>query len=86
MRRAGHTEATVDLARMAGLSPAGVLCEILDETGDRASREQLQEIADRLVISRNTAKSQVASIYQKLGVSSRSDAVSRARRLGILNP
>jgi 3,4-dihydroxy 2-butanone 4-phosphate synthase/GTP cyclohydrolase II len=45
LRRAGHTEATVDLARMAGLQPAGVLCEILDGTG-RASRERLHAIAD----------------------------------------
>lgn len=47
LRRAGHTEAAVDLARMAGLKPAGVLCEILDETGDRAGREQLRALADR---------------------------------------
>lgn len=46
LRRAGHTEATVDLARLAGLQPAGVLIEILDGTG-RASREKLNEIADR---------------------------------------
>jgi 3,4-dihydroxy 2-butanone 4-phosphate synthase/GTP cyclohydrolase II len=46
LRRAGHTEATVDLVRLAGLAPAGVLCEILHGTG-RASREQLQEIAHR---------------------------------------
>ena len=45
LRRAGHTEAAVDLARMAGLAPAGVLCEILDERGDRASREYLQQLA-----------------------------------------
>ncbi len=45
LRRAGHTEATVDLARMAGLAPAGILCEVLDETGNRASREQMLEIA-----------------------------------------
>jgi 3,4-dihydroxy 2-butanone 4-phosphate synthase/GTP cyclohydrolase II len=44
LRRAGHTEAAVDLARMAGLMPAGVLCEILDETGDRATRAKLQEL------------------------------------------
>ena len=37
LRRAGHTEAAVDLARMAGLLPAGVLCEILGPTGDRAT-------------------------------------------------
>ena len=45
LRRAGHTEAAVDLTRMAGLTPAGVLCEILDETGDRATRDGLIELA-----------------------------------------
>ena len=45
LRRAGHTEATVDLARLAGLAPAGVLCEILDAEGSRADRELLFELA-----------------------------------------
>ncbi len=45
LRRAGHTEATIDLARMAGLAPVGVLCEILNEEGDRANRDQLLELA-----------------------------------------
>ncbi|MEE2685699.1 MAG: GTP cyclohydrolase II [Planctomycetota bacterium] len=45
LRRAGHTEAVVDLVRMSGLSPAGVLCEILGEGGDRASKDELFEIA-----------------------------------------
>jgi 3,4-dihydroxy 2-butanone 4-phosphate synthase/GTP cyclohydrolase II len=44
LRRAGHTEATVDLARLAGLKPAGVLIEILDGI-HVASREKLHEIA-----------------------------------------
>jgi 3,4-dihydroxy 2-butanone 4-phosphate synthase / GTP cyclohydrolase II len=47
LRRAGHTEAAVDLARMAGLLPAGVLCEVLADTGDRANREQLHELASQ---------------------------------------
>lgn len=47
LRRAGHTEAAVDLARMAGLLPAGVLCEILDETGERAARDKLVELAKK---------------------------------------
>ncbi len=47
LRRAGHTEATVDLCRMAGLAPAGVLSEILDDRGERASREQLLDLAER---------------------------------------
>ena len=45
LRRAGHTEAAVDLARMAGLAPAGILCEILDEDGNRATRDLMFEIA-----------------------------------------
>ena len=47
LRRAGHTEAAVDLARLAGRPPAGVLCEILDDQGDRADRQRLFEIAAR---------------------------------------
>jgi 3,4-dihydroxy 2-butanone 4-phosphate synthase/GTP cyclohydrolase II len=47
LRRAGHTEATVDLARLAGLPPAGVLCEVLDETGNRAGHADLVAIAQQ---------------------------------------
>jgi len=45
LRRAGHTEAAVDLARMADLPPAGVLCEILDDSGNRADRAALFVLA-----------------------------------------
>lgn len=47
LRRAGHTEASVDLARLAGLQPAGVLIEILDERGGRATHAELFELARR---------------------------------------
>jgi len=47
LRRAGHTEASVDLARMAGLAPAGVLCEVLGDDGDRATRDELFEVAQK---------------------------------------
>jgi len=43
--RAGHTEAAVDLARLAGLYPAGVVCEIMDDDGSMARLPRLQEIA-----------------------------------------
>ncbi len=47
LRRAGHTEATVDLARMAGLQPAGVLCEICSREGHgMAGTQELREIAE----------------------------------------
>jgi len=45
LRRAGHTEATVDLARLAGLFPAGILCEIMDEDGTMARVPRLKELA-----------------------------------------
>jgi len=47
LRRAGHTEAAIDLARLAGLTPAGVLCEILDADGNRATRDDLFALARR---------------------------------------
>jgi len=47
LRRSGHTEATVDLARLAGFQPAGVLIEILNEDGTMARLPQLREIADK---------------------------------------
>jgi 3,4-dihydroxy 2-butanone 4-phosphate synthase / GTP cyclohydrolase II len=46
LRRAGHTECAVDLARMAGLRPAGVLIEILGQSGDRATRDELYALAE----------------------------------------
>lgn len=46
LRRPGHTEAVVDLARLAGLYPAGVLCEIMDEDGTMARVPRLMEMAE----------------------------------------
>ncbi|MDP3880311.1 MAG: bifunctional 3,4-dihydroxy-2-butanone-4-phosphate synthase/GTP cyclohydrolase II [Dehalococcoidales bacterium] len=45
--RAGHTEAVVDLARLAGLYPAGVICEIMNEDGTMARLPQLQVMAEK---------------------------------------
>ena len=50
LRRAGHTEATVDMARMAGLNPAGALIEILNDDGTMARLPQLIEIAEQFQI------------------------------------
>ena len=47
LRRAGHTEATVDLAKLAGLYPAGALIEIINEDGTMARLPQLVEIAKK---------------------------------------
>jgi 3,4-dihydroxy 2-butanone 4-phosphate synthase/GTP cyclohydrolase II len=47
LKRAGHTEAAVDLARLAGLYPAGVICEIIGDDGDMLRGEELFEFAER---------------------------------------
>ncbi|MDX1639313.1 MAG: bifunctional 3,4-dihydroxy-2-butanone-4-phosphate synthase/GTP cyclohydrolase II [Balneolaceae bacterium] len=46
LRRAGHTEAAIDLARLAGLKPAGIICEIMKDNGEMARLPDLVEIAD----------------------------------------
>jgi 3,4-dihydroxy 2-butanone 4-phosphate synthase/GTP cyclohydrolase II len=54
LRRAGHTEASVDLARLAGLYPAGVLCEVVNDDGTMARLPELEVFAEKhdlLVIS-----------------------------------
>lgn len=47
LRRAGHTEAAIDLARLAGMQPASALIEILNEDGTMARMPQLREVAER---------------------------------------
>ncbi len=47
LRRAGHTEATIDLARLAGFEPAGAIVEIMNEDGTMARLPELLQIADR---------------------------------------
>jgi len=50
LRRTGHTEAAVDLARLAGYKPVAVLCEVMDEDGTMAKRDRLFEIAEQFNI------------------------------------
>ena len=47
LRRAGHTEAAVDLAQLAGLKPAGVICEIIKDDGTMARLPELEKFADK---------------------------------------
>jgi 3,4-dihydroxy 2-butanone 4-phosphate synthase/GTP cyclohydrolase II len=47
LRRPGHTEAAVDLARLAGLAPVGVICEIVNDDGTMARQPELEVFADR---------------------------------------
>ncbi|MBQ8702988.1 MAG: bifunctional 3,4-dihydroxy-2-butanone-4-phosphate synthase/GTP cyclohydrolase II [Bacteroidales bacterium] len=58
--RAGHTEAAVDLARLAGLYPAGALIEIINDDGTMARMPQLQEVAHRFGLKIVTIKDLIA--------------------------
>ncbi|MDQ0257706.1 3,4-dihydroxy 2-butanone 4-phosphate synthase/GTP cyclohydrolase II [Evansella vedderi] len=56
LRRAGHTEAAVDLARMCGAKPAGVICEVMNEDGTMARVPELRKIADEHELKMVTIK------------------------------
>lgn len=62
--RAGHTEAAVDLARMAGLSEAGVICEIIKDDGEMARRDDLKAFANKHELKIITIKDLIA--YRRL--------------------
>jgi 3,4-dihydroxy 2-butanone 4-phosphate synthase/GTP cyclohydrolase II len=60
LRRAGHTEAAIDFARLAGFRPAGVLIEILNEDGSMARLPQLRKVADKFSLKLVSIKDLIA--------------------------
>jgi len=60
LQRVGHTEAAIDLARLAGLYPAGVVCEVLNEDGTTARRPQLEKFAEEFGLTFITVAQLVA--------------------------
>src|SRR5207302_10202759 len=65
LRRAGHTEAAVDLARLAGCYPAGVICEVLDEDGGMARVPELIALARAHGLKAITIKNLIEYRIQK---------------------
>jgi 3,4-dihydroxy 2-butanone 4-phosphate synthase/GTP cyclohydrolase II len=60
LERTGHTEAAVDLARLAGLTPAGVICEIMNDDGTMARRNDLINFAQRHALKIGTISDLIA--------------------------
>lgn len=60
LRRAGHTEAAIDLARLAGLEPVGIICEIMKEDGEMARVPKLMEMAEEFGMKIITIKDLIA--------------------------
>ncbi len=65
LRRTGHTEAAIDLAKLAGFKPAGVLVEIMNEDGTMARLENLRGVADRFDLKLITIKDLIAYRLEK---------------------
>lgn len=65
LRRAGHTEASVDMMNAAGLEPVGVICEIIKENGEMARRSDLEIFAKEHGLKITTVKQLIAYRFQK---------------------
>lgn len=65
LRRAGHTEASIDMMRLAGLNPIGVVCEIIKEDGTMARRPDLEIFADKYNLKITTVKQLIAYRFKK---------------------
>ena len=76
LRRSGHTEAAIDLCRLAGLYPAGALMEIMNEDGTMARMPQLQEMAQEWDMKIITIKDLIAYRLQKESLIEVGDNVS----------
>ncbi len=83
LRRAGHTEAAVDLARLAGHTPAGVICEVLNTDGTMARVPELTELAKRFSLKMTTIKDLIAYRQHKESLIRRVEEVAMPTEFGI---
>lgn len=82
LRRAGHTEAAVDLARLAGLKPAGVLVEIMNEDGTMARLPQLMEVAEKFQLKIISIRDLIAYLLQTESLIDQGEEVSMPTKYG----
>ncbi len=82
LRRSGHTEAAVDLARLAGLEPSGVLVEIMNDDGTMARLPQLNEIAQKFNLKLISIKDLISFLFQSESLIERGEEVVLPTYLG----
>lgn len=75
LRRSGHTEAAVDLARLAGLNPSGVLVEIMNDDGSMARLPELYEIAKKFDLKLVAIKDLISYLFHRDSLIERGDEV-----------
>jgi 3,4-dihydroxy 2-butanone 4-phosphate synthase / GTP cyclohydrolase II len=83
LRRAGHTEAAIDLCLLAGLTPAGVLCEIMNEDGTMARVPELRALAARFGMRIMSVKDLIAFRMQSEKLVERVAATRLPTRIGL---
>jgi len=82
IRRAGHTEASIDLARLAGLKPSGVICEIMNEDGTMARLPELFQIADKFNLKIVSIKDLIAYRIKNESIISKEEIVTMPTEYG----
>ena len=82
LRRAGHTEAAVDLARLAGLYPAGALIEIINEDGTMARLPQLMKVSQKFGIKLISIKDLIAYLLRQESIIERGEEVDMPTEYG----
>lgn len=85
LRRAGHTEAAIDLARLAGLEPAGVLVEIMNEDGTMARLPELMKVAERFDLKICTIKDLIEYLQDSDSLIERGEEVPMPTKYGNFN-
>lgn len=82
LRRSGHTEAAVDLSRLAGLYPSGVLVEIMNDDGSMARLPELVELAEKLNLKLVTIKDLISYLLQSESLIEQGEEVYLPTRYG----
>ncbi len=82
LRRSGHTEAAVDLARLAGLYPSGVLVEIMNDDGSMARVPQLAELAEKFNLKLVSIKDLISYLLQSESLIERGEEVQLPTKYG----
>jgi 3,4-dihydroxy 2-butanone 4-phosphate synthase/GTP cyclohydrolase II len=85
LRRAGHTEAAVDLTRLAGLTPGGVLVEIMNENGSMAHLPELIGMAENFNLKITSIKNLIAYLIEKESIVIKGEKVKLPTKYGIFN-
>lgn len=86
LRRPGHTEAAVDLARLAGLQPCGALIEIMNEDGSMARLPQLLEVAKKFDLKIVSIADLIAYRLREESIIERGVTVDHAHQVGDVPP